>query len=1157
MEKRNGWRLLFFFAAIGSIFLATVPAEALGGGYFVDHTFLLPQQTNVNTGWTALGDVDGDGDLDVVVGRGGGPPEECPDCNQDLVWINQGLDPQGLPIYADETAARRPPDPEQTFRTYLVDLDGDGDLDIFSGQANVTIPSLLINNGAGQFTDQSASRLPPNSSCNYASFGDIDGDGDLDIVSVEGGRFLILINGTNELGEKGYFTDETSSCLPENLPVGFQNLYHAAVILGDADGDGDLDLFYANDSPDGGAQNHLFLNDGTGEFADGTGTWLPSRMDKSSDAAFVDVDGDTDLDLVVFNISDGSRLLINRRIYSGGTPENRFADETDLRMPTDLNTFWSGTVTDVNGDHNPDIISGGRLLMNDGFGYFTDETASRVFPVGGLPPGQASVGDINGDTLPDLFGQNLSTSLYLNRLDPPPPPPPPAGDYEIAFFHVQHRVYEDGRDFNRAGFGMRTAAGELPVEDVVSGVTLYDPEGQPVMSDINLDPMNYSVMNGRYDDMTGQWLYDGVFSNENYYRMNIAGPLKTGTYRLEVRDINGVLYVRNFQFNGELALPVISATTFESGFEGSNFVFKWAAPDLTDVSVPASIIATLSLYNENGYAGELRVRVPALMGYALIPKWVMQQIKAEANEYSMQVRLQTNDNNNRTYSNEVPPDDHYLGNRFVQRRLYEDGSEGKRLMCQFFNPFGDLVPVADVMNSPSDPVILGDPDGYGVGLSGQTLWSWNVAYGRYDGMGWYIDPGFHYENGIIATIEDDLVEGPYVFSVPYKYGGTVEGAYAFNGIVDLPIVGAASFETFFDGAGNFVWAWDASELVDLDPTQISVQANLQLFAGGNYLGEYMIRVPPQVDHIVIPETLLAGATALNLQLQIRTNDNNNRAYSNRITLPLVGDADSDGISDIVDSYPGAFSNTFSDGTTDGTILDRADQVVTVTDAPEPEGVVIAASVGTSAASVSVCDGATVLHLDDGDEIVVTCGSVISRVTKGKVEVTLIGSDGTEATTFVEEGNGFTFEPDTFTITVPETNTQDLVVEKDGQTVVIAPNESKRIITIDIKPGSDPNSVNLGSRGVVPVALLTAAGFDAPQEVAPDTVRFAGAEAERWQACDVDGDGDLDLLFHFRTQDLDLDEESTAATLSGETSEGAYFEGVGAVNIVPKGNGKKK
>ena len=110
------------------------------------------------------------------------------------------------------------------------------------------------------------------------------------------------------------------------------------------------------------------------------------------------------------------------------------------------------------------------------------------------------------------------------------------------------------------------------------------------------------------------------------------------------------------------------------------------------------------------------------------------------------------------------------------------------------------------------------------------------------------------------------------------------------------------------------------------------------------------------------------------------------------------------------------------------------------------------------------------------------------------------------------------------------------------------------VKIDIKPGSYPNSINLKSKGVVPVAVLTADSFDA-STIDPDTVLFAGASPLRWTIEDVDNDGDMDMLFHFKTQELDLTKDSTDATLTGTTYDGTLVEGTDTVNIVPKGKGK--
>lgn len=107
------------------------------------------------------------------------------------------------------------------------------------------------------------------------------------------------------------------------------------------------------------------------------------------------------------------------------------------------------------------------------------------------------------------------------------------------------------------------------------------------------------------------------------------------------------------------------------------------------------------------------------------------------------------------------------------------------------------------------------------------------------------------------------------------------------------------------------------------------------------------------------------------------------------------------------------------------------------------------------------------------------------------------------------------------------------------------------VAIDIKPGSDPNSINLESKGVAAVAVQTSNGFDA-STVDPDTVLFASTSPVRCTQEDVDGDRDLVLLFHFKMQELSLTNDSTTATLTGTTYGGQAIEGTDTVNIVPKG-----
>lgn len=114
------------------------------------------------------------------------------------------------------------------------------------------------------------------------------------------------------------------------------------------------------------------------------------------------------------------------------------------------------------------------------------------------------------------------------------------------------------------------------------------------------------------------------------------------------------------------------------------------------------------------------------------------------------------------------------------------------------------------------------------------------------------------------------------------------------------------------------------------------------------------------------------------------------------------------------------------------------------------------------------------------------------------------------------------------------------------------------VIIDIKPGSDPNSINLGSHGVIPVAILTTEDFDATT-VDPDTVELAGSSVairgngKRALASfeDVDDDGDIDLMLNVETENLSLETGATEATLTGETFDGQAIIGSDTIVIVNK------
>lgn len=116
------------------------------------------------------------------------------------------------------------------------------------------------------------------------------------------------------------------------------------------------------------------------------------------------------------------------------------------------------------------------------------------------------------------------------------------------------------------------------------------------------------------------------------------------------------------------------------------------------------------------------------------------------------------------------------------------------------------------------------------------------------------------------------------------------------------------------------------------------------------------------------------------------------------------------------------------------------------------------------------------------------------------------------------------------------------------------------VEIDIKPGSDPNSINLKDQGQLPVAILTTATFDVIQ-IVPESLQLGGGAVNTRGAKkalkravsyeDVDGDGDIDMMAFFSVPDLVLTEATTALELTGILTDGTHITGLDFVRVVPE------
>ena len=194
-----------------------------GRGGFSDETEArLPRESATGQDGE-FADIDGDGDLDIVIGNEGGHG----------LWINDG---RGR--FADQTKDRLPPTGFVEARKVApVDVDGDGDLDLYFSHVNWQgrdgRDQLFINDGRGRFTDETTARIPAEAELTVdARFADLDGDGDLDMVRADRPTISVLMN-----DGAGRFVDATEQV------VGAVGEHVLAIELADFDGDGVTDLY--------------------------------------------------------------------------------------------------------------------------------------------------------------------------------------------------------------------------------------------------------------------------------------------------------------------------------------------------------------------------------------------------------------------------------------------------------------------------------------------------------------------------------------------------------------------------------------------------------------------------------------------------------------------------------------------------------------------------------------------------------------------------------------------------------------------------------------------------------------------------------------------------------------------------------------------------
>jgi len=326
-----------------------------------DHVRFPPEDPVISSGYNApaFGDIDGDGKLDLIVGSLGGSYDPIKTTIQNLYLYTR--DPDGrwlrrsnqllpmLDVGAESVPA-------------LVDLDGDGDLDLllankidladrktariywYENTGSARAPAFVMRGALG-ITGR----------YHWApAAGDLDGDGHPDLLLGNFGASLAWYRGTGRSAE---------FVLTDSALVTITRGSQTTPTLGDVDGDGDLDLFIGEAS---GVLN-FYRNDGTRtapRFVLVNDEFQGIDVGRRSAPVLADLDGDGDLDLLVGSDDQGLQLFRNE-----GTPTApRWVRDPTFR-PGLLPPVTAPAVGDLDGDGRPEIVvgnaGGGAVFLRD------------------------------------------------------------------------------------------------------------------------------------------------------------------------------------------------------------------------------------------------------------------------------------------------------------------------------------------------------------------------------------------------------------------------------------------------------------------------------------------------------------------------------------------------------------------------------------------------------------------------------------------------------------------------------------------------------------------------------------------------------------------------------------------------------------------------
>ncbi len=311
--------------------------------------------------------------------------------------------------YTESTIAILPP--VTTSSLAFADLDGDLDHDLVIAGIDTTlnpITKLFLNNGNGAFTEASAFFNSVDEA--EVAFADLDNDNDQDLI-ITGETAGTLIT--------TIFLNDGLGNFQEKFNPSLVGTDAGGIAIADIDGDGDLDLYIAGFSGFNVKSGNLYTNDGTGTFTEVTGTGIDVL---GSAAAFADIDGDNDQDLLITGTTGTTLNNVSTKLYRNDG-QGSFTSDTN----SNLIGSSSGAIAfmDMDGDADLDLFIVGyasgaiptsTLYTNDGTGLFTQVAGT---PFTGVAIGDIAIDDADDDGDIDILitGNAFPTAvteLYLN-----------------------------------------------------------------------------------------------------------------------------------------------------------------------------------------------------------------------------------------------------------------------------------------------------------------------------------------------------------------------------------------------------------------------------------------------------------------------------------------------------------------------------------------------------------------------------------------------------------------------------------------------------------------------------------------------------------------------------------------------------------------------